>query len=125
MTRINAEVTLDNNSNGVIRKIKKPVKGFWDFLNRYSVISLAIGVIIAQATKDAVNIFVSGIVTPTLQLLMPKTEIQGLVVTVNGAEFKIGLFINSILEMIIIMALIYLVFGLLFKNSKVVKKSKN
>jgi large conductance mechanosensitive channel protein len=124
MTRINTEVTLDNNSNRVIKGIKKPAKGFWEFLNRYSVISLAIGIIIGQTTKDAVNILVSGIITPAIQLLMPKTEIQDLVVNVRGAEFMVGAFLNSLLEMIIIMGIIYLVFGIIFKNSKVVKKKK-
>ena len=124
MTRINTEVTLDNNSNRVIKSIKKPAKGFWEFLNRYSVISLAIGIIIGQTTKDAVNILVSGIITPAIQLLMPKTEIQDLVVNVRGAEFMVGALLNSLLEMIIIMGIIYLVFGIIFKNSKVVKKKK-
>ncbi|MFH1546923.1 MAG: MscL family protein [bacterium] len=124
MTRINTEVTLDNHSNRVIRGIKKPVKGFWDFLNRYSVISLAIGVVIGQATKDSVNVLVSGIITPAIQLLMPKTEIQDLVVDVNGAQFQVGAFLKSLLEMLIIMGIIYLVFGVLFKNTKVVGKKK-
>ncbi len=124
MTRINTEVTLDNNSNKVIKTIKRPVKGFWDFLNRYSVISLSIGVIIGQTTKDAVNVMVSGIITPAIQLLMPKTEIQDLVVEVKGAEFQIGAFLNALIELMIIMMIIYLLFGLIFKNTKVVGKKK-
>lgn len=117
MTRINTEIKLDKKSNGAI-------KGFWNFLNKYSVVSLAIGVIIGQTTKDTVNSLVSGIITPLIQILLPKTEIQDLVIKVNNAEFRIGEFLDSLLEMIIIMGIIYLVFGLIFKNTKVVGKKK-
>lgn len=122
MTRINTELRLDDNSNEVIRRVKEPVKGFWGFMNRYSIVSLAIAVIIGQTTKDVVDKLVNGIITPSIQLLLPNVEIQDLVLKTKGAEFKIGEFIDSFIQMLIVMLLIYIVFGLLFKNKEIVGK---
>lgn len=118
MTRINTEVRVDKKSN-------KAIKGFVDFLKKNSVVTLALGVVIGQATKDVVNKLVDGIITPGIQILLPKMEIQDLVVEVDGAEFRIGEFIDSLIQMTIIMLIIYIVFGLLFKNPTVIKKKKS
>jgi large conductance mechanosensitive channel len=80
--------------------------------------------VIGQATKDVVNKMVDGIVTPALQLLLPNSEIQDLVITSNGAEFRIGEFIDALIQMFIIMLLIYIIFGLVFKDKKVVGSKK-
>jgi len=116
MARIKPEVHVDNTSTRRIPGIKQPVEGFMKFMNRYSILSLAIGVIIGQTTKDTVNKLVSGIITPGIQLLLPSTQLQDLVIKTGNAEFQIGEFLNSIIELIIVMLLIYITFGIILKR---------
>lgn len=117
MTRINTEVKLDKNSTNKIRNVKVPVEGFMKFMNRYSVITMALGVIIGQATKDTVNSLVSGIISPLIQLLTPDTQLEEITITIKNSELQIGLFLSSLLEMLIIMVLLYIFFGVILKRS--------
>lgn len=121
MSRTKPEVNIDNLSTRRIRRLKQPVNGFMKFLNRYSILTMAIGVIIGQTTKDTVNILVSGIITPGLQLLLPSTQLQDLVIKTGNAEFRVGAFINSFIELIIIMLLIYITFGVVLKRKDLLK----
>lgn len=82
---------------------------------------MAVGVIIGQTTKDTVNILVSGIITPGLQLLLPSTQLQDLIVKTGNAEFKVGAFINSFIELIIVMLLLYITFGVILKRKDLLK----
>lgn len=124
MNRIKTEVKVDNNSKSKIEAVKKPVTGFMAFLNKYSILSLAIGVVIGQATKDTVNILVSGIITPAIEVIIPKSNLQDLIIDVNGAEFKIGEFFDSLIQMILILAVIYFVVGVMFKREDLIDKKK-
>lgn len=82
---------------------------------------MAVGVIIGQTTKDTVNILVSGIITPGLQLLLPSTQLQDLVIKTGNAEFRVGTFLNSFIELILIMLLIYITFGIVLKRKDLLK----
>ncbi|MBN2100800.1 MscL family protein [Candidatus Dojkabacteria bacterium] len=123
MSRINTEVKIEKRST-IPNGAKNAVKGFADFMNKYSILTMAIGVIIGQTTKDTVNVLVSGIITPALQLLTPNTELQDLVIKAGKAEFKIGLFINSFIEMLIIMLLLYIVIAVIFRRKDLLEKKK-
>jgi large conductance mechanosensitive channel protein len=126
MTRRKPEVKIDEKSKQTIATLKKPVEGFFDFLNQHSIISLAIGVVIGQTTKDTVNTLVSGLITPSIQALVPNTDLQNLVVTINTADFKIGAVIDAMIELIIVMLLLYLIFGVILKRDDLIgKKKKN
>ncbi len=96
---------------------KKPFTGFFEFVSKYSIFGMAIGIVIGQTTKDTVNALVEGVITPCIQLLLPNTDLQGLVVKAGNAEFQVGLFLNAIIEMIIILAILYFVIGILLKRS--------
>lgn len=85
---------------------------------------MALGIIIGQTTKDTVNAMVEGVITPAIQLLLPNTELQDLVVTVRNADFQVGLFLNAVIEMLIIMAILYFVIGILMKRVDLLEKSK-
>jgi large conductance mechanosensitive channel len=128
MNRRKPEVKIDEQSKQAIEAIKKPVDGFVEFLNQHAILSMAIGVVIGQTTKDTVKTLVSGLITPGLQAVLPNTNLQDLVITINTAEFKIGAVIDAIIELIIIMLLLYLIFGVIFKRDDLIgnkkKKSK-
>ncbi|MBN1618031.1 MscL family protein [Candidatus Dojkabacteria bacterium] len=122
MTRIKTELKIEESSSQQIaKKLKEPVNGFLDFLNKYSIISFSIGVIVGQATKDTVNILVSGIISPAIQLVMPNIDLTEFTVNINKSEFQIGLFMNSLIQMLIVMAIVYIVVGIIFKRRDLLK----
>lgn len=121
MSRRKPEVNIDKTSTRRIPEIKRPIEGFMKFMNRYSILTMAVGVVIGQTTKDTVNILVSGIITPGLQLLLPSTQLQDLIVKTGNAEFKVGAFINSFIELIIVMLLLYVTFGIVLKRTDLLK----
>ena len=124
MNRIKTNIRREKPSTGKIQKLKKPVIGFMEFLAKYSIVGMAMGIIIGQTTKDTVNALVVGIISPTIQLLLPKTDFQNLVINVKGAEFQIGLFLNSFIEMLIILGILYFLVGFLLKRDDLLLKGK-
>lgn len=125
MSRTKTELKEEKSSTGTIARVKKPLNDFAEFLGEYSVISMAIGIIIGTTTKDTVDALVTGIITPTIQVLLPNTDLQDLVIKTGKAEFNIGLFLDALLQMIIIMALLYFFIGVLLKRKDLIsKKSK-
>ena len=122
MSRIKTDVKLENVSTSKIDTIKKPIDGFFGFLGEYSVIAMALGIIIGATVKDTVDSLVSGIIAPLIQLLLPGTQLQDLEIEVGKATFQIGLFIEALLEMLIIMALLYFFVGVLLKRQDLISK---
>lgn len=109
-------------------EINEKVKGFSNFLGKYSIVTLAIGTVIGQTTKDVVNKLVTGIITPFITFLfsstVPENNLNDFIISLNGTEIRIGEFINSVVEMIFIMLIIYLVVGVIFKKEDLLGKKK-
>jgi len=107
-------------------KLNEVKKSFWDglfaFLREYSVIGLAIGVIIAQTSKDLVDAIVKGLFTPLIDLIVPGDKIKNLVFTVKGVGFDIGAVISAGITFIIVMALLYVIVKKILKKEDLIKK---
>ena len=125
MSRNKTEVKKEKDSTTKIGSVKKPIDGFLKFLAEYSIIGMALGIIIGATVKDTVDVLVEGIITPAIQLIVPSTQLQGLVVDAGKAQFLIGDFLESLLQLLVIMALLYFIIGVLMKRSDLIsKKSK-
>lgn len=112
-----------------IKRINKEVGGFFsgwmDFLKEYSVLGMALGVIIAQASKDLVDSIVKGVFIPMIQLFISKDNFNGLDFYIKGVKFSIGNVLGTFLTFIIIMAFLYFVVKKIIKSDKLVEKMKN
>lgn len=101
-------------------------KAFWadfrEFLKQYSVIGLAIGVVMGTAINNLVQAFVQGIITPFIGLLIPNEKFQNLIVHVRGVEFHFGDVISATLHFVIIAVLIYLVVKKLLRQDELLEK---
>lgn len=101
-------------------------KAFWadfrEFLKQYSVIGLAIGVVMGTAVNNLVQAFVQGIVTPFIGLLIPNEKFQNLIVHARGVEFKFGDVISATLHFVIIAVLIYVVVKKLLRQEELLEK---
>lgn len=104
--------------------VDKYTDGFKSFLTKQSIIPLALGIIIGQTTKDVVNSLVSGILTPLLALILsPFTKdnsLQNFEWKVGESTFLIGQFVSSLIEMLLIMLVIYVIVGVILRQSKLI-----
>lgn len=97
-------------------------RGLFDFLKKYSVIGLAIGVITAQASKDLVDSIVKGVFTPLIKLLVPHS-FTNLVFTFRGVTFDVGSIVNAGLTFIIVMAFLYFIIKTVLRKDGLLEKS--
>ncbi len=96
------------------------VGGFFNrlfaFLKEYSVIGIAIGVIVAQAAKDFVESMVSGVFIPLLNLLIPNNELTSLVINIGSVRFNIGKPLSSFITLLIIITFLYVIVNKMIKR---------
>jgi len=109
-------------------KAKEEGKGFSEFLGKYSIISMALGIIIGSTTKDVVNSLVDGIISPFLSLalttILPENNIADWIIVIKGTDIYIGQFINTFIEMMLILLLIYIIIGVLFRQKGMIGLEK-
>jgi large conductance mechanosensitive channel len=94
--------------------VTKPVSGFTTFLREQAVVGLAIGLIIGTQAKDVVNTLTSSFINPVAGLLMPGNgSLAAKEFTVHYGkkvgEFGWGSFASSLINFIIIVAIVYFV----------------
>ncbi|HRW11818.1 MAG TPA: large conductance mechanosensitive channel protein MscL [Syntrophomonas sp.] len=107
-------------------------KEFREFAMKGNVIDLAIGIIIGAAFGKIVTSFVNDIIMPPIGLLLGKVDFANLYVNLSGQEFaslaeaveagapviKYGVFINSIIDFLIVAFVIFLVVKQINKMKK-------
>lgn len=83
---------------------------FKQFALKGNVMDLAIGVVIGTAFSTITNSLVTNIITPPLGLLIGKIDFKDLVLNLGGTvEIKYGIFIQSVIDFIIIAFVLFLV----------------
>lgn len=98
------------------------LKEFKEFAMRGSVVDLAIGIIIGAAFGKIITSLVNDIIMPPIGMLLGKVNFADLFISLNGAKYdsldaaqkagaptiNYGLFINNILDFIIVAFVIFL-----------------
>ncbi|MBS3783181.1 MAG: large-conductance mechanosensitive channel protein MscL [Anaerolineae bacterium] len=99
------------------------LKAFKDFALRGNVVDLAIGIVIGGAFSNIVSSFVSDILMPPIGLLLGNTDFSNFFINLSGrrydslaaaeeagaATINYGVFINTILDFIIIAFALFLI----------------
>ncbi|HRQ24895.1 MAG TPA: large conductance mechanosensitive channel protein MscL [Anaerolineales bacterium] len=85
------------------------LKEFREFIMRGNVLDLAIAVIIGGAFGKIVGSLVEHILTPLIGLLMGGVDFSGISSTVGGAVIMWGMFIQAIIDFLIIAFVIFLI----------------
>jgi large conductance mechanosensitive channel len=96
--------------------------GLLNFLKEYSVIGLAIGLIIGQASKDLVDKIVAGVFMPLIELIVSKESFANMTFSVKGVVFDFGSVLTSLLTFLIIMILLYFIIKKIIKNDSLLQK---
>ena len=83
------------------------LKGFRDFVLRGNVMDLAVAVMIGAAFTAIVASLTNNIINPLLGAFIGKPNFDYLVGHVHGAEVKYGAFLTSVVNFLILAAVIY------------------
>ena len=103
----------------------KIVKEFKEFISKGNVLDLAVGIIIGGAFKSIVSSFVEDILMPFISLILGNINIAALKVVLRQAvgdtpelALRYGLFIQGIIDFLIIAFVIFMIVKLVNKARK-------
>lgn len=94
---------------------------FKEFISRGNVIDMAVGIIMGSAFTAIVNSLVTDLITPLVGMLCAGVNIADLSVTVGSAQLKYGMFLQAVLNFLIIA---FVVFLLVKSINKIREKTK-
>lgn len=110
---------------------RSQLKGFMDFIRTQGVVGLAVGLVLGGAVSVLVTSLVNNVVMPPLGLLLGSADgLKGLSWTIgttpNGtpAVLHYGVFLNDLINFIVIAFVIYMVISLLKLDKFDKKKEK-
>jgi len=97
--------------------IKKSfIQEFMEFLQKFSVIGLAIAFVIGQAASKLISAFVNDLITPLIGLLTPNVgDLNKVGFTVGTSTFSYGDLISNMINFLIIALVIFLAYKQLSK----------
>lgn len=106
--------------------MKKVVKEFKEFISRGNVIDLAVGVIMGGAFGKIVTSLVNDIIMPLVGILLGGLDFTNLKITLGKASITYGLFIQNVIDFLIVAACIFLMIKFInkFMKKKEAKEEK-
>ena len=100
------------------------IKEFKEFISKGNVVDLAVGVIIGSAFGKIVSSLVDNILMPLIGVIIGGIDFSKLSFTVGKAEIMYGLFIQNIIDFLIIALCIFMFVKAINKLTKVTEKLK-
>ncbi len=91
------------------------LKEFKEFISKGSVFDMAVGIIIGGAVGKIVSSLVNDILMPAIGVLLGGINVESLNITVFDATVNYGLFIQSIIDFLIIAFCLFLIIKLINK----------
>jgi len=82
------------------------LKDFKAFILRGNVVDLAVGIVIGAAFTATVTAFVANLLTPLISI-PGKANFSDLYFTVGGGKFHYGLFVNALIEFLLVSAAVF------------------
>ena len=90
--------------------VKDKLRPFVDFIREQGVVGLAIGFLLSGAVSKTVSSLVDNVINPLIGLGLGKVNLADKMVTFGASNIKYGAFVSSIVDFIIIAAVIYFIF---------------
>ncbi|MDG2979570.1 large conductance mechanosensitive channel protein MscL [Latilactobacillus curvatus] len=87
------------------------IKEFKEFIMRGNVLDMAVGVILGAALKSIVDSLTKNLINPIISLFVGQVDLSGIALTIPGtkAVFKIGNFLNDVINFLIIAFVVFLI----------------
>ena len=94
------------------------IKEFKKFISRGNVVDLAVGVVIGSAFSKIVSSLVDNIIMPLVGILIGGIDFTKLSLTIFGVEVQFGIFLQNVVDFLIIAFCIFMVVKLFNKITK-------
>ncbi len=105
--------------------MQRYLEEFKAFAMKGNVVDLAVAVVIGAAFGKIVTSLVTNIITPIIGLLMGGINFSGLSYKAGNADITYGVFVQSIVDFVIVAAVIFLVVKAIARAQKVLDKDGN
>ena len=99
-------------------------KEFKEFISKGNVLDLAVGVIIGGAFGKIVTSLVDDIIMPFIGLIIGGLDFSGLSIVIGKATIKYGMFIQNVVNFLIMAFVIFLMVKLVNKLKKPAKEEE-
>lgn len=99
-------------------------KEFKEFISRGNVVDMAVGVIVGAAFTSIVSSLVKNLINPLVGMFIGNIDLSNLMIKVGSATFKYGVFLNSVINFLIIAFVVFLLVKLLNKVKVTSSKKK-
>ena len=96
----------------------KELSAFKKFISRGNVIDMAVGVIIGGAFGKIVTSLVNDIIMPLIGLALGKIDFTSLMLKIGETEIKYGVFIQTVVDFLIVAFCIFVVIQIFEKFKK-------
>ena len=106
------------NDNKIVKKGGNTLREFKEFVSKGNVLDMAVGVIIGSAFGKIVSSLVDNILMPLIGLIIGGLDFSKLAVKVKDAEIAYGLFIQNVVDFLIIALCIFFFVKLFSKLKK-------
>lgn len=106
------------NTNEILKKGSNTLKEFKDFISKGNVVDLAVGVIIGSAFGKIVTSLVNDILMPFIGVIIGGIDFSNLVLMVGDAKISYGLFIQNIVDFLIVSFCIFLFVKIISRFNK-------
>ncbi|MEQ1499781.1 MAG: MscL family protein [Parcubacteria group bacterium] len=84
------------------------MKGFLDFIREQGVVGLTVGFILGGAVSKTVSSLVENIINPIIGAILGRVDLSDKVFSMGGVALKYGAFISTVVDFVIIAAVVYL-----------------
>lgn len=105
--------------------MKKFINEFKEFISRGNVLDMAVGVIIGGAFGKIVSSLVDNIFMPIIGMIIGGVDFSKLSITFKGASIGYGLFIQNVVDFLIVALCIFLFIKAINKLQNLKKKEEN
>ena len=102
--------------------MKKLVNEFREFIQRGSVMDLAVGMIMGTAFNSIVTSLVNDIIMPVIGAIIGGQHFAGLSITIKDASIQYGNFIQNIVDFLIVAFCLFYIIKMLNKLQERAKK---
>ncbi len=100
------------------------LKEFKAFISKGNVVDLAVGVIIGGAFGKIVSSLVNDILMPIIGVIIGGVDFSNLNITVGGAKIAYGMFIQNVIDFLIIAFCVFIFVKIINKLSNLTKKEE-
>lgn len=102
----------------LMKKGNDTLKEFKDFISKGNIIDLAVGVIIGSAFSKIVTSVVNDILMPLLGIIIGGLDFTNLTLKVGDAVIAYGIFIQNVIDFLIVAACIFIFVKIISKFNK-------